>query len=270
MLFGILVNVVREPKKRLKASESRRALLDAGHELLEKHGIAPGLDRVTLKDAIELSGVPRSTAYRLYEDDVGQLEAFRRDLLRDLDADVDVVKTLDAITAVIEASAAELESKDPVRMATVLRELIRVGIEINSQLIMESIEWRVYMSSLASLTTGENPDTELPELFRTDSFKFGQRFVDFFEATAVMFGLRARAPLTIAGFASLVASATEGVVLRQHIDPSLATLRRPTGPGGVLQQWHAAAVAVEGILMLWAEPDPAAEASADMTSWITN
>jgi len=56
-----------EPKKRLKAAESRRALLDAGLELLKSRGVAPGLDRVTLKEAIEVSGVPRSTAYRLYE-----------------------------------------------------------------------------------------------------------------------------------------------------------------------------------------------------------
>ena len=38
------------------AAESRQALLDAGRELLESRGVAPGLDRVTCKEAIELSG----------------------------------------------------------------------------------------------------------------------------------------------------------------------------------------------------------------------
>ena len=38
------------------AAESRQALLDAGRELLESRGVAPGLDRVTCKEAIELPG----------------------------------------------------------------------------------------------------------------------------------------------------------------------------------------------------------------------
>lgn len=254
--------------KRMKAAESRRALLDAGLELLQARGVAPGLDRVTLKDAIEVSGVPRSTAYRLYEGGPGQLEAFRRDLLGDLDQSIDVRDTESAVTQVLESHEAELASGDPKQLAVVLREVIRVGMKANVDSVLSSVEWRVYMSALASVPGQKGFDSTTSDLYNESSFEFGQRFVTFFEVMAGLFGLRPRAPLTVIEFASLVAAITEGVALRQQVDPTLEMLRRPTGPNGEIQAWHGAAVAIEGVVLIWGEPDPDSACSADLHSWM--
>jgi len=262
------LGMARVPGKRMKAAESRRALLDAGLELLQERGVAPGLDRVTLKDAIEVSGVPRSTAYRLYEGGPGQLEAFRRDLLGDLDQRIDVGDTESAVAEVLEQRQAQLESGDPKQLADVLRETIRVGMKANIDSVLSSVQWRVYMSALASGPGETGVDSTTADLYTESSFEFGQRFANFFDAMAAVFGLRPRAPLTVQEFASLVASVTEGVALRQQVDPTLKMLRRPTGPGGEFQYWHGAAIAVEGIVLTWAETDPEAACSADLSSWI--
>ncbi len=256
-----------EPKKRLKAAESRRALLDAGLELLKSRGVAPGLDRVTLKEAIELSGVPRSTAYRLYEGGKGQLEEFRADLLTDLDNSIDSGPTMEAAERVFAEVAPLIESKDPVKLATALREVIRVVVNTNMESVVNSLEWRVYMSSLASLGTGIDADPDMTEAFRSAASEFGERFIEFFNHLSSVFGVRTREPLNMHDFGVIVSSTTEGIALRQHIDPRLASMKRATGPDGTLQSWNAASIAIEGLLVTWLEPHPDAEVSADLGSW---
>lgn len=256
-----------EPKKRLKAAESRRALLDAGLELLKSRGVAPGLDRVTLKEAIELSGVPRSTAYRLYEGGKGQLEEYRADLLADLDNAVDTGPTMEALERVMAEVAPLIDSQDPMKLAAGLREVLRVAINTNVESVVNTLEWRVYMSSLASLGTGETADPDMTEAFRVAASEFGERFVEFFDHLITVFGLRPRDPLTLHDFGALVSATIEGIALRQHVEPRLASMKRATGPDGQLQSWNAAGIAIEGLIITWFEPNPAAVASADLRAW---
>lgn len=258
-----------EPKKRLKAAESRRALLDAGLELLKSRGVAPGLDRVTLKDAIELSGVPRSTAYRLYEGGKGQLEEYRADLLSDLDNSVDIEPTSAAIKQVLDEVGPLVESKDPVQLAAALREVLRVTVNTNVESVVNNLEWRVYMSSLASLGTGMEADPDMTEAFRVAASEFGERVVEYFDHLISIFGLRPRESLTMHDFGVLVSATIEGTALRQHVEPRLANMKRATGPDGQLQAWNAAATVIEGLLVIWFERDPSAAVSADLGQWTT-
>jgi len=257
-----------EPRKRLKAAESRRALLNAGLELLKSRGVAPGLDRVTLKDAIELSGVPRSTAYRLYEGGRGQLEEYRADLLSDLDSSVDTGPTGMAIEQVLADVAPLIESHDPSKLASALREVIRVLAHTNVESVAQSLEWRVYMSSLASVGTGVEADAAMTEAFRLAAQQFGDRFVELFAELGSIFGLRPRDPLTLHDLGALVSSTIEGTALHQPVEPRLADMKRTTGVDGQLQSWSAAGIAIEGLVVSWFEPDPHANVSADLGSWI--
>lgn len=254
------------PRKRLKAAESRRALLDAGFELLRERGVAPGLDRVTLKEAIEISGVPRSTAYRLYEGGRGQLEEFRADLLSDLDV-VEVQPSLDAFAETLSEVQPLVDSQDPVRMAMGLRELIRVSTNRNLETVIASLPWRVYMSSLAAVETNPSGDRAVNETFYRAAEQFGQSYIGVFEYIASLFGLRVRQPMTFSDLGSALAAISEGVGLRVTTDPGLACLKRPTGPNGEPQTWNAAGCAAEALLVTWLEPDPNAAASADLGTW---
>lgn len=256
-----------EPRKRLKAAESRRALLDAGIELLRSRGVAPGLDRVTLKEAIEMSGVPRSTAYRLYEGEKGQLEEFRADLLADLDNTIDQQPTLAAVDSVLHDNASALESQDPGKLADLLREIIRVSMATNLESVQSSLEWRVYMSSLASLGTGDEDESPSTHALQDAADATGEQFVEVFRRLANTFGLRLRDPYSPMDFSAAVSAIVEGVALHQHVEPRLANMQRPTGTGGELQPWNAAAVSVESLMLAMTEPDPAMTVSADLSAW---
>ena len=214
-----------------------------------------------------MSGVPRSTAYRLYEGGKGQLEEYRADLLSDLDNSVDTGPTMAAIEHVLGEVAPLIESRDPKRMAAALREVLRVTLNTNMESVVDSLEWRVYMSSLASLGTGDSADPDMTEAFRVAASEFGERFVEIFDQVSTLFGLRPRDPLTLHDFGVLVSATVEGIALRQHVDPRLANMKRATGPNGELQPWNAAGIAIEGLLVTWFERDPTAAASADLGIW---
>lgn len=254
------------PRKRLKAAESRRALLDAGFELLKERGVAPGLDRVTLKEAIETSGVPRSTAYRLYEGGRGQLEEFRADLLADLDV-IDVQPSVDAFTSVLAEVQPLIDSQDPAQMAAGFRELIRRSANSNLETILSSLPWRLYMSSLSAIGTGPLADQVMNETFRVAAAQFGQSYIGLYEQTAGTFGLRVRQPMTFSDLGVALAAISEGVGLRVATDPNLASIKRPTGPNGELQTWNAVGCAAESLMVMWTERDPAAVVSADLGTW---
>lgn len=256
------------PKKRLKAAESRRALLDAGFELLKERGVSPGLDRVTLKEAIERSGVPRSTAYRLYEGGRGQLEEFRVDFLADLEI-VDLEPSMNAFLDVLEEVQPMIDSNDPAQMAAAAREMIRVGTLRNLESTLASLQWRLFMSSLAAVDTGPSGDALVTETFRLAQEEFGKRWVGTFEQMAALLGLRIRKPLTYGDLGSTVNSIIEGVALRVPIEPGLASLKRPTGVNGELQTWNAAGCALEALAISWFEADPAVAVSADLGTWTT-
>lgn len=251
----------------MKAAESRRALLDAGSQLLKERGVAPGLDRVTLKDAIELSGVPRSTAYRLYEGGKGQLEEYRADLLSDLDNSVMSEPAFEAVERVLEEHADELASKDPIALGRVLREVLRQAANNNIEATVASIEWRVFMSSLASLGTGDHNEPALEALFAEASAEFVERYGTLFDRLCTTFGLRVREPLTHEQLGLLITATVEGVALRQHLEPQLGAIMRPTGVNGEMQPWNAGAIAIEALVLTSFEPDPDAEVAADLMSW---
>ncbi len=48
----------------------------------------------------------------------------------------------------------------------------------------------------------------------------------------------------------------EGCSLRQHVDPHLGVILRPTGPRGEDQEWTLFAIGLEALLMHFFEPDP--------------
>lgn len=64
------------PADRRSKAETRDELIAAARRLLAD-GRPVMIPNVTLKEAIAESGVPRSSAYRAYESDIGQLAAFR-------------------------------------------------------------------------------------------------------------------------------------------------------------------------------------------------
>lgn len=255
-------------RKYRKAADSKAQLIAAGRELLAERGLAPGLSRVTLNDAIERSGIPRSSAYRLYSGGPGPLESFRLALLEAISNDhMNRENTWGPINEVIDEHKEGLESGDPKRLATALRQIIRVGVQENLNGWIESTGWYVVASSMvAASSPGAEAEADI-ELLRTGENHLVDSIMPIYEATAKMVGLRPRAGTSWEQFARIVSGCLDGLALRNAVDPSLNEILRPTGPNGEMQTWTAAAVVFEALLVSYAEPDPGAPASADLTGW---
>ena len=255
-------------RRHVPAEKVRRALLDAGRELLFERGVEPGLGRVSLKDAITRAGVPRSSAYRIFSGDRGPLETFRFELLSDLEDTIAAQPTIDAAEQVLNDYASDIDSGDPRRMALALRELIRVALAVNIESIAASNEWHVFMSSLAAAGFEAQRDPALAELHQSAADNRRHRFIPVYQSISAMFGLRLRAPLSWDDFAACVIMTSDSAGLRFDLERRLRELPRPTGPRGEVQPWNGGALAFEGLVMGLLEPDPDASASADLTVWL--
>ena len=255
-------------RKYRKAADSKAQLIAAGRELLAERGLAPGLSRVTLNDAIERSGIPRSSAYRLYSGGPGPLESFRIALLESLSADhLDRDSTWGSVNGVVETHAEDLDGDDPVRMAIALREVIRVGVASNINDWIESIGFYVVASTMvAASSPGTDSSADL-ELLRSGEGHLLKTIIPVYKSVAEMVGLRLRSGLDWEGFARVVTSAVDGVALRHVVEPDLMSIERPTGPDGAMQQWTSAAVIFESMVYAYTEPDPKRTTSADLSVW---
>ena len=170
------MNVNQSPRVRRrtyrKADESTAMLIAAGRDLLRERGLAPGLGRVTLNDAIERSGIPRSSAYRLYGGlyggNEGPLESFRLALLESLiDDHLNRVGQHDEFRTVIAEEASRFDTADSAELALALREVIRRGIAANVASWSRTTEWMAVESSLLAAATPSDRDrNELPVLER--------------------------------------------------------------------------------------------------------
>ena len=255
-------------RKNVPAAESKQALLVAGRKLLRERGVAPGLDRVTLKDAIAESGVPRSTAYRIFSGKGGPLESFRLAMLAELDGSVDMRACEDAVDQVLEEQADRMESGEPDQMAIALREMIRVAVRAHVDSVAANVEFKMYMSSLAASGVALTTDPDVTEMHKAAAERYSERLVPWLRDLLLRFGLRVREPMTVEEFAAVCVVTIEGVSLRQHLDQRLTSIKRTTGPNGALQVWNAAAVAIEANALVFFEANPAAESSADLTAWV--
>ena len=72
-------------KRKFTKDQARAALLGAGREILSEVGVSGGVGRVSLAEAINRSGVPRPSAYRVFGDsDLEPQRSFQDELIIDI------------------------------------------------------------------------------------------------------------------------------------------------------------------------------------------
>ncbi|MEM7094740.1 MAG: hypothetical protein AAF567_17175 [Actinomycetota bacterium] len=255
-------------RKYRKAADSKAQLIAAGRELLAERGLAPGLSRVTLNDAIERSGIPRSSAYRLYSGGPGPLESFRIALLESVSDDhLSREMSWDRVEELTTSFEDDLESGDAVRMASALREIIRTGVAATFSNWVDSTGFYVVASTIiAASSPGADAQADL-DLMRTGVEGLVSRIIPTYRGIANAAGLRLRQPMTWDQFGRIVAAGVDGVAMRNVVDPSLSSIERPTGPNGEMQEWSAAAMLVESLVRSHFEADPNRVTAADLNSW---
>ena len=143
-----------------------------------------------------------------------------------------------------------------------LREVCRVGGSANTFMLLESPNWSMWIAVWAMATANNvgSQQTEYRRRIRAALLKGYMEFTTLWEGAysglADLLGMRVKTPLTFRQLSVAVGALAEGCSLRQHVDPNLGVILRPTGPNGEDREWTLFAIGLEALILQFLEPDP--------------
>jgi AcrR family transcriptional regulator len=261
--------------ERMPADEVRKRMLNAGRELALESGAALTIEHMRMEEAIQRARVPRSSVYRLwpYKDD------YIDDLLCYIagpgswfsDRPAHDPETADLVKGVLTGN--EHLMATPEGRQALLREMVRVSVTLNYELLSESAHWRLHTALIATLGSTRSDETRRKIAAALEAAQSVSRdaMVELFGFLASALGFRLRDPartvehMQLAGGLLVQGMALRNVQVRTamgdtgevvHVD---ALLNAPLpGPGlnGEPAQWSLAAFAYLGVLEAFVEPDP--------------
>ncbi len=267
--------------ERVAADEVRKRMLDAGRELALESGAALTIEHMRLEEVIQRARVPRSSVYRMwpYKDD------YIDDLLCYLagpgswfsDRPAHDPETADLVKRVLAGNEHLLATPEGRR--ALLREVVRVSVALNYELLSESVHWRLHTALIATLGSTRSGEARRKIAAALEEAQSVSRdaMVELFGFLASALGFRLRDPgrtaehMQLAGGLLVQGMALRNVQVRTamgdteevvHVD---ALLNAPLpGPGlnGEPAEWTLAAFAYLGVLEAFVELDPDFDPSA--------
>ena len=252
---------------RLSIRESRAALIEAGCTALLEARNDWGLGYISFADAIELSGVPRASAYRAFSNsDADPQEAFRLTVLMET-----IGRTLvdtSVVTEVLAGLDSSLYGTDADGRAAELREVIRQSSQRSFDSNFASPHLRAVEACRAVVSLSTNPNPQILEAVQQSLQRSQDEFRPYFEALKGAYGVRPKSWITLDQFQSIVIAAAGMAVVEWESTPDARSSMRPTGPDGQLQEWSLLGLIIEGICITTFETDPAATGGANLASWL--
>lgn len=239
----------------------RQRLVAAATADLADRGIDIGLGHITLADAIQVSGVTRSTAYRsLADDTLSPQDVLRRDVLTDMLSrharDSNLVQVQAAVGAELERQAENLASSDLATRTAAFRQLIRIGTTASYREVAESSERSILAVAYGSLQSSGADDWRLEALTHGEA-QAAVLFADLYSEFAGMVHHKLRDGYTMEHFATAGASTLEGLALRHGISDHLDNIERPTTGNGDPETWTLYGIIFESLFTTFFEPvDP--------------
>lgn len=220
-----------------------------------------GLDAVTLDGAISESGVPRGSAYKLWQsDDQTPQDGFRRavvlDILRTLPASTGLPST-EGVYAEALTSIEHLDLQDPADNDYALRELTRVVTAFNHLRLEDGENWRIYGALRSAALTRFGDDTEMLDAIREGEEFLIQGYADLYGSVAELLGYRLKGDLTLLEFSAVTFALNEGLVHRLSDTFRRGGISRPTGPNGEEREWTLYAIGFEALVHAFWEKKPA-------------
>jgi hypothetical protein len=252
----------RQPKQ--SRDELRALMLETGRLIVIEDGLGFGVDTLTFKRVFER--IDEETGLK-----ISNASVIRRVWDNQADYQADVLATIAGQDALgefdetIRALGPLLDSLDvstPESRSRSLREVCRVGGSANSFMLLESPNWSMWIAVWA-MATADNVGSErakYQERIRGALLDGYEGFTSLWEGAyaglAALVGMRVRPPLTLRQLSVAVGALAEGCSLRQHVDPNLGVILRPTGRDGEDQEWTLFAIGLEALLVQFLEPDP--------------
>lgn len=259
--------------RRLKASESRDALVQSGRELWEENSATADPVGVDFMDAVDRSGVARSTAYRLFTDGSGSAQhnyqhALLSHLVKEAE-DVEYEATSGPIEELMASVAGDIESLDSTQLAHLTAQLIRLSVESEMDSLARTPNF--WLGIAANAATGaSNGNSEAATEIRTTlrDAAIPEQYVEMYRQLTSAIGARLRPGWTWERFYTAMNAAIIGCALRTELHPELMTMERPTGPDGAEETWQVAATIAQGIALVALEPHPRMRAPVDLMNWL--
>jgi len=258
-------------KRKFTREQARSALLTAGQEILGEVGLSGGVGRVTLAEAINRSGVPRPSAYRVFgETELDPQRAFNEELIVEITGfgpKLSLPELAQRARVVFADTEALGVDATPENLTWLSRELIRVLTgALSCRSFATETEAGVYLSVLAA-TLDTAPNERVASAARIALDGTVSELIPFVREALSAFGLRLREGWTLLDVASALVSAVIGAVLTAQVTPAPAEMQRPTGQGGTDQPWTPLGLTVLGITAQVVEPDPRMVAAAQPMRW---
>lgn len=259
-------------KRKFTRDQARNALLVAGREMLTEVGLSGGVGRVTLAEAINRSGVPRPSAYRVFgETELDPQRAFHEELIIDI-TEIGPGLDLATLAAPINGVLSEVEEigveATPEDLTWYLRELVRLAAVAASDAKFTETPIGVYLSVLASTLDAERND-RVEAAARQAEETIVNAFIPFLRETLTSFGLRLREGWTFLDLSGTLLAAILGALLTARVTPASPELQLLTGKDGQQQAWKPLGITLLGIAGQATEPDPRMVASAQPARWFS-
>jgi len=244
----------RPPK--YPAEEVRLRLLEAGRDVLLRHGPGCGLDPVTLDGAIAEADVPRGSAYRLWQDEVltpqqSYRQAVQLDLLTRVGTGVPA--TTAKFKETYEEYAEFSRSQEPAERDWAFRTILRLVANHSHDRLASSRTWRVYQALRSNVVAKATPrEAAIDAIRRAEAVQI-EAYADMYREIAKVYGIRIRKPYTIHEFATSAFALNEGIATRVT-DGFRRQVTRPTGRNGEDEEWTLFAIGLEALADHYFEP----------------
>lgn len=260
----------RRPGPESTLDEVREHLIETASGLLVERGVDLRLTPASLRDVIAAAGVSRATAYRSLAEDQLEPQAVldRAVLTRLLSRDTraanhEVVSSV--VADELERQADNLESDDIERRTHAVRSLIRVGAEASYEAVAASTERSILTAAYGSLRSTGASDWRLAAL-RIGESQLADLFGQLYKTLSAMVGYELRPEFTIEQFATAAAGCVEGIAMRHGVSEVLDGVTRPSGLGGVDEDWSLYGVAFEGMFAVFFRTVDPSDPFADLTA----
>jgi hypothetical protein len=248
-------------RRRQSREELRDLLLQAGGSILREEGLGTEAGTITFKKVFDR--VEEETGIRLTNASVirrvwrNQAE-FQADVLVAivLEGNPDEIdRTVGAVAPIL----ADVDRSTPESRQRALRELCRVGGAANLEVMRRSGNWPMWAGIWALANSSEPFDyrKDLRDALASGYAAFNERIEEAYTVMASSLGFRLRETFTLRQFTIAADALGQGCGLRDRVDDAaMEGIARPTGPGGVLQEWTLFAIAFEGLVRQFFEIDP--------------
>ena len=253
--------------RRFTRDEARTVLLEAGTEMLIEQGVSAGLGAVSLAEAINRSGVPRPSAYRVFgESERKPIHAFHEELMIEIargamlaEFSAPLGKVIHEAVAAVETSGTEVTKADLTRfLVELVRSASRALVEVGA--LRSQAE-----HSLRVLAVSADPQCEprIKAAVERAECSLNEGIAKFLKDLLDAFGLRMRAGWDVLQLSSCLTSAARGTTLTSRIaEPTASGTTDQTG-----KTWTPLGTMWLGIVALATEPDPRRVVAANLASW---